>query len=193
MAINLLDSVMDNLKGPVMDQIGEWIGETPEKTKAATEGMVPSLLSGLIDMVSKPGGENQLSNVLKEADDSILDKLGSLLRGGQAASTSQAGGNLLTSLFGDNMVTNLISGIAKFAGVNLGSAKSLLGLLAPVVFAAIKRLVSTRGLSLSWLVKFLLGQKDSIAKALPKGLAGLSFLGSAATATGEEALAALGD
>jgi hypothetical protein len=128
-------------------------------------------------MVSKPGGESQLSNVLKDTDDSILDKLGSLLKGGQAASTSQAGGNLLTSLFGDNLVTNLISGVAKLAGVNLGSAKSLLGLLAPVVFAAIKRLVSTRGLSLSWLTKLLLGQKDSIARALPKGLPGLSFLG----------------
>jgi hypothetical protein len=60
MAINILDTVMENLKGPALEQIGGWLGESPEKTKAAADGMVPALLSKIIDLVSKPGGDKKL-------------------------------------------------------------------------------------------------------------------------------------
>ena len=168
MAISLMDTVMDQLKGPVLEQIGGWIGETPEKTKAAADGIVPSLLSKLIDLVAKPDGEEKLSEVFNRTDDSILGKVGSVLKGGNAESVSKAGGSLLTTLFGDNLVTDLLSGIGKVAGLGSGSAKSLLGFLVPIVFGAVKRLVTSKGLSLSWLIKLMLSQKDSIAKALPK-------------------------
>lgn len=69
---------MDQLKGPVLEQIGGWIGEAPEKTKAATADIVPGLLSKLIDLLSKPDGEEQLSSVFQKVDDSILGKVGSV-------------------------------------------------------------------------------------------------------------------
>ena len=168
MAINLMDTVLDQLKGPVLEQIGGWIGETPEKTKAAADGIVPSLLSKLIELVAKPDGEEKLSEVFKRTDDSILGKVGSVLKGGKGESVAQAGGSLLTTLFGDNLVTDLLSGISKLAGIGAGTAKALLGFLVPIVFGALKRIVTGQGLSLSWLIKLMLSQKDNIAKALPK-------------------------
>ena len=182
MTINVVDTIMDNLKGPVLEQIGSWIGQSPEKTKSAAEGIVPALLTGLLGKASKPDGESQLSELFDQVDDSLLDKLGSVLKGGEAASVSQSGENLLTRFFGNNLVTNLVSAVAKFAGLDLGSSKSLLGLLAPVAFAAIKRLVSKGGLTMKWLTNLLTSQKNEVARAVPKGLseilggAGLSGL-----------------
>ena len=56
MAINLVEAVMNNLKGPILEQVSGWIGESPEKTKAATEGFVPAIMSALADKVSGADG-----------------------------------------------------------------------------------------------------------------------------------------
>jgi hypothetical protein len=59
------------------------------------------------------------------------------------------GSSLLTTLFGDNLVTDLLSGISKLAGIGSESVKSLQGFLVPLVFSAVKHIVTRKGLSLS--------------------------------------------
>ena len=140
-------------------------------------------------------GEGLLSTIFDKVDDGILDKLGAILKGGEAAKISETGGNLLTTIFGDNLVTKLISGVSKIVGLGDLSAKSLLGLLAPVVLGALKRLVTKNGLipSVKWLIGLLGKQKGSIAGLMPKGLSDL--LGSvtdAATTVAETAAEAVG-
>ena len=83
---------------------------------------------------------------------------------------------MLTSLFGEGQVGGLAGAIGKFAGLNQGSATSLLGALAPVVLGALGREQRTQGLDAQGLAGMLNDQKDSIAHALPTGLA--SELGS---------------
>jgi len=191
MAINIVEAVMNNLKGPILEQVSGWIGESPEKTQAATQDFVPAILSELAGKVSGDEGEGLLSSIFDQVDDGILDKLGSILKGGEEATKVAAtGGNLLTTLFGDNLVTQLISGVAKIAGLGDGSAKSLLGFLAPVVLGALKRLVTKNGLipSVKWLIGLLGKQKSSIAGLLPKGLSeGLRSVAAAGTTVAEAA------
>ena len=193
MAINLVDAVMNNLKGPILEQVSGWIGESPEKTKAATESFVPAILSELAGKVSGDEGEGLLSTIFDKVDDGILDKLGSILKGGEEATkVSETGGNLLTTLFGDNLVTKLITGVSKIAGLGDLSAKSLLGLLAPVVLGVLKRLVTKNGLipSVKWLIGLLGKQKSSMAGLLPKGLSDLLGSVTDAAATVAETAAA---
>ncbi len=173
MAINLIDTVMDNLKGPVLDQLGSWIGESPEKARELTDGIVPAILSGLAGKVAEPEGASIFGSILDQVDDGILDKLGSLLKGGDAEKVSESGGGLLNSLFGENLLTTVIAGVAGAAGLGSGKVKALVGFLAPVAFGALKRLITRQGLSLSWLIGLFAKQKSSIASALPKGLGGL--------------------
>jgi hypothetical protein len=178
-----MDTVMENLKGPVLDQLGSWIGESPEKTRELTDGIVPAILSGLAGKVAEPEGSSVFGSILDQVDDGILDKLGSLIKGGEADKVSESGGGLLTSLFGDNLLTTVIAGIAGAAGLGSGKVKTLVGFLAPVALGALKRLITRKGLSLSWLIGLFSKQKDSIASAMPKGLGGLLSAATAAVAT----------
>jgi hypothetical protein len=186
MAINLIDAVMDNLKGPVLEQLGSWIGESPEKTREVTNGLVPTILAGLAEKVAEPEGSSLFGTILDQVDDGLLDKLGSVFKGDAAEKVSESGGGLLTSLFGENLLTTVIAGVAGAAGLGSGKVKTLLGFLAPVALGALKRLITRKGLSLSWLVSLFAKQKGSITNMLPKGVGGL--LTAAATA----AVAAVG-
>lgn len=56
MAINLVEAITEYLKGPLINQLAGVIGESPEKTRTATAGIVPALLSGLAGTASKPEG-----------------------------------------------------------------------------------------------------------------------------------------
>ncbi|MGH8658476.1 MAG: DUF937 domain-containing protein [Gammaproteobacteria bacterium] len=189
MAINLVDIVMDHLKGPVINQLGGLIGESPERTKAAATGIVPALLSGLVGTVSKPNGESIVSSLLDKVDDGLLDKLGSLLGGQQAKTVSETSSNLST-LLGKNMVTNLVSEIVKLFGLGSGPTKSLLGLLVPIAFGAVKRLARNKGLDVGGLADMLRGQEGNIAKAMPSGLSNLLGSTGALSEAAESAIGA---
>jgi hypothetical protein len=173
MAINLIDTVMENLKGPVLEQLGSWIGESPEKTREVTGGIVPAILAGLAGKVAEPEGSSVFGTILDQVDDGLLDKLGSVFKGEEADKVAESGGGLLSSLFGENLLTTVIAGIAGAAGLGSGKVKTLVGFLAPVALGALKRLMTRKGLSLSWLIGLFAKQKDSITGMLPKGLGGL--------------------
>ena len=173
MAINLIDTVTEHLKGPVLEQLGAWIGETPEKTREVTGGIVPAILAGVAGKAAEPEGSSLFGSIMDQVDDSLLDKLGSVLKGEEAEQVAESGGGLLSSLFGDDLLTTVVAGIAGAVGLRSGKVKTLVGFLAPVALGALKRLMTRKGLSLSWLTGLLVQQKDTITRMLPKGVGGL--------------------
>ncbi|MGH6901549.1 MAG: DUF937 domain-containing protein [Geminicoccaceae bacterium] len=177
MAVNLM-GVLEQLLGSsdVLSRLGALIGLSPDKTKAAVGAAVPAILAALVGLVQKPEGRDQLATAVRNQDPGVLDNLSGMLSGGREKSLIDSGSNMLTSLFGEGQVGNLAGAIGRFAGVNQGSATSLLGALAPVVMGALGREQRTQGLDAQGLAGMLNDQKDSIAHALPSGLA--SELGS---------------
>lgn len=173
MSVNLVDTVLDNLKGPLLEQVAGWLGENPTKTAAAANDLIPAILSQLGGKVSGSDGGGFLSSILDQVDDGVLGKLGSLVKGGEAHSVASAGETLLSSIFGDGLVGMLVAGLVKSTGIGNASAKSLMGFLVPVIFASLKRLVSKNGLipSVKWLAGLLSKQGPTLAKTLPKGFA----------------------
>jgi hypothetical protein len=177
MAADLI-GVLEQLLGSseVLSRIGSLIGLSPERTKTAVGAAVPAILAALVGLVQKPAGRDQLATAVRNQDPGVLDNLGGTLSGGRQNALIDSGTNLLTSLFGESKVGGLSGAIGRFAGLNQGATTSLLGALAPVVLGALGREQRTQNLDAQGLAGMLNDQKDSIAHALPTGLA--SELGS---------------
>ena len=172
MAANLI-GVLEQLLGSneVLSRIGSLIGLSPERTRSAIGAAVPAILAALVSLVQKPAGRDQLTAAVRNQDPGVLDNLSAMLGSGRQNSLSDSGSSLLTSLLGDSKVGGLSGAIARFAGLNQGSATSLLGALAPVVLGALGREQRAQGLDAQGLAGLLNDQKGSIAQALPAGLA----------------------
>jgi hypothetical protein len=177
MAVNLI-GLLEQLLGSneVLSRLGSLIGLSPDRTKTAVGAAVPAILAALVGLVQKPTGRDQLATAVRNQDPGVLDNLSAMLSGGREKPLIDSGSSLLTSLFGEGQVGSLAGAIGRFAGVNQGSATSLLGALAPVVMGALGREQRAQGLDAQGLADMLNDQKDSIAHALPSGLA--SELGS---------------
>jgi hypothetical protein len=155
----------------VATRLGSLLGLSPENTRTAIRAAVPAILAALVGLVQRPAGRDQLAAAVRDQDPGVLDNLGAMLSGGRESSLIDSGGSLLSSLLGGSNAGALSGALARFAGLNQGSATSLLGALAPVVLGALGREQRTQGLDAQGLASLLNDQKGSIAQALPAGLA----------------------
>jgi hypothetical protein len=160
----------------VATRLGSLIGLSPESTRTAIRAAVPAILAALVGLVQRPGGRDQVAAAVRNQDPGVLDNLNAMLGGGRQNSLIESGSGLLASLFGENKVGALSGAIGRFAGLNQGSATSLLAALAPVVLGALGREQRAQGLDAQGVADLLNDQKGNIAQALPTGLA--SELGS---------------
>ncbi len=123
MAFNLLDMVSGLFSNDLIGRASSSLGESEGGIKKAISGLVPTVLTGLLNKAgSGSTGANSIFNLTKEAAGSgILGNLGGLLGGGGSAATTLGLQNMATSIFGDRLgnVTNLIS---NFAGIKPSSA-----------------------------------------------------------------------
>jgi len=194
MAIDLIDMAKRQLTPDVVDKLSAYTGESAPATSKALTGAVPTMLAGMLQSASAPGGLTRLIDLFGQGrhDGSMLSALTSGATGGGLEGLISSGGSILGSLFGtrQDAVTSVI---ANSSGVRQSSAGSLLGLAAPMVLGLIGRhLSSTGGVTMSSLKDLLLGQRNAIAASAPPGLAsalGLRVLGSLGGNLAQEAAA----
>ena len=169
MATNLVDSVKGLLTPDIMQRVSALIGESPTNTQKAVDSAVPSLLAGLTNYVSSsPNGATQLLSFLNQGNyGSLLNNLPGLLGDSSATqSFMNSGKGILSMLFGGKL-GSLTDLIANTGGIKTSSTSSLLSLLAPLILGVLGR----QGLNASSLISLLTGQKDTIARSAPAGLA----------------------
>jgi OmpA-OmpF porin, OOP family len=172
---NLIDMVKEYLTPEVMQKISSQAGETPENTKRAIDGIVPTLLYGTATLAESPGGDNQLMKLVEQqaGQGNILDNLVGKLSGGSAtASVMSSGHGIAKGLFGDKL-GSVVDTIAKSLGIKSGAISSLLSIVAPVVFGVLGKEASARGVGVGGLASLLAGQKSSISQMVPGGLGSL--------------------
>ncbi len=174
MSFNLLDSVKGMFTNELVGKAASMLGESEGGITKALGGVIPTVLSGVINKAGSGGdGATGIFNLAKEAAGSgLLGNLAGLLGGGSTA------GNLLqmaSGLFGDKLggIGKLISG---FAGIKESSASSLLSMAAPAALGFLGKHAADNNLNASGLASLLSSQKDNITKAIPAGL-DLSSLG----------------
>jgi hypothetical protein len=197
--MNIVELVTSHLTKDVVGNVGSLIGESPETTKTAISAAVPALLAGFTQFATQPGGAAALDAAVSKQDTGILGNLAGAF-GSQGASLAQQGGNLLSSLFDNNLFSGLLRSLSNFTGLGQNSARGLMGALVPVVLGTLGKLKSSLGLDAGGLASTLLGQKQNIVSAMPAGLSGAlgsvsglgSFLSGAGSAVSSAASAAYG-
>jgi hypothetical protein len=169
--MNLVELIKDQLTGDVLSKLSTSLGSSQENTKTAAFAAVPALLELVRKQVTKPGGADILSEILKKTD------LGGILKS-DPQGASKKGGDILGSLLGGGVLSTIVAALAKFSGLEAGSAKGLLGFLLPFILNVISGQLKG-GPTAQGLTSLFREQEANITQALPKGLA-LPDLASAA-------------
>ena len=171
MAANLVSVVMQFLTPDMIAKIASALGLDRSVAQKAIGGAVPALLASLADVASTPNGARQLANTLAQQQPGSLESLKGLIGGSGPNTLAETGSSMLSGLFGGGALDTMAQSIGKFAGLDGGSSKSLLGMLGPVVLGALGQQQRSAGLDASGLASLLGSQKDQIAAAIPSGLA----------------------
>jgi hypothetical protein len=131
-------------------------------------GTVPAILSGLANLISKPDGARQLADAIASQPSNLLENLAGT--DGSSGQLANIGKTALTALFGGSTLATLASALGRFGGIGEGSARTLLGMVTPVILGVLGR---QTGGSASALDQFFASQKDQFVGAIPPAFSDL--------------------
>jgi len=175
MAINLLDMLKDQIGDAVISQAGSFLGAENSGVKSAMGAALPSILGSMIASGSTSQGSKGLIDMITNGghDGGVFDNLGSMLGGGDATSGFlNSGSGILKSLMG-NKLGSVVDIIASVSGLNKGASSSIMSMAAPLVMGMVGKYVKSKALDALGLSKFLGGQSQHVASALPAGMGNL--------------------
>jgi len=166
MTANLMEAISGLMTPDLVQKAAGATGESPEGTRSALLGAVPTLFAGLAHTASSPAGAASIFGLVTRS----------------ATRPKEVGGpSLLSGIFGGHTdaVTDAIAGSA---GIRRNSASGILALVGPLALGALGKEVMSRGLSAGGLAEMLFSHKKAILDDpnVPKGLApalGLTSLG----------------
>lgn len=183
MATNLVSLVMQHLSPDMIGRLGANFGLDRNNAQQAVGAAIPALLASIAGIASTPSGAERLAGATAQSEPGLLDTLSRTIGGTGQQALTESGSGLLSTLLGGGMANQLINAIGAFTGLGAGTARSLIGTLAPIVMAVLSRQQRSSGLDAGGLARLLGDQKDQIAAALPPGLAeslgSIGILGSA--------------
>jgi hypothetical protein len=161
--MDLMDMVKGAVSKQIMGQIGGMLGTDEKKTSSVFETAAGSILGGLIKKSGTPNGARDVFDMASKQDDSVLDKLGDILGGGQATEDFQkSGGGILEGVFGKSNQSGILGALAKALGLDEKLVGTLMKVLAPIVMGVIGKYVKSKALDAVGLGSFLGEQKKSL-------------------------------
>ncbi|MEI9957971.1 MAG: DUF937 domain-containing protein [Ferruginibacter sp.] len=164
MSFNLVESAKGLFNNELVSGASNFLGESETSISKAVTGVVPTILSGLINKTTTHEGIAAITEQVNEQHDSgILNKLGGFL--GNDGSLLNKGTGLLSNLFG-NKLSGIVSLISNFSGIKSSSATSLLSMALPAVLGLIGKHASSTGTSVAAVLnsqKILLLQQCHLA------------------------------
>ena len=173
MATDLVDIVKGYLTPDAIQKAAELVGESNGATQKALGGIVPTLISGVMNTASTSEGSQQLVRTLDAGkyNGSALNSVAGLFSGGSSTQNAlMAGRGLLDSLFGPK-IGGVADLIARLGGIRPESASSMLALVAPLVMHVIGHERTTIGSDAASLGGLLRSQRSLLSGLLPAGLA----------------------
>jgi hypothetical protein len=169
MATDLVATILRFVTPDTIAKIASGLGINRQAVEQAVAAGIPTILSGLVGLSSRPEGAQRLSSVLLQQPPGMLDEVKNALGSADQASMADHGSSILSALLGAGTMKSVAAAITDYAGIKEGAGKSILGLLGPMVLGALGQQQRVSGLDASGLANLLASQKDSIAKALPRG------------------------
>ncbi len=184
MSINIMDLVKGAVSDQVMGQLGGLLGQTDnQKTSSIFGSAAASILGGLLNKSQSPQGVQQVFEAASQADDSILDRLGDLLGGGdQTQQIEQQGSGVLDMVFG-NQRNGIVETLSRALGLDGTMIGKLLTMAAPILMGVIGRQIKSKALDMAGFGSMLSDQKQHLGSYLPAGLGSELGLGNLADST----------
>ncbi len=123
-------------------------GADPEQTKAATDGVLATLVAGLARNASSPEGAQSLNSALeRDHDGSVLDDFMGSITGNRELANPKAlnGQGILGHILGgkQNSAADMIS---QMSGLGKGQTGKLMVMLAPMIMGALGKVKRNQGL-----------------------------------------------
>ena len=200
MSLNLLDLAKSYLNDDIISEVSNQLGETTQATRTALDGALPTVLSGLVQRASEPGGTSSVMDLMAQmmtpnraageviapVEGEVINHLGNLAGNGTGGSMSNLlamGSDVVSSLFGEKAGT-ITGALASYSGVRTTSASSLLSLAGPVLLSVLGQKMAADDGGPTELGSLMSGQTEYVESSMPSGLAsllnsipGLSLLG----------------
>src|SRR5258706_909287 len=170
MSTNLVSTIMQSLSPEAIGKVSSSLGLEDSTAQKAIAAAVPGLLAGLANTASSPDGANKLGAALSQVDEAPEGD--TFLRGIPDTghkNLMETGWSMISSLMGNSSLETLSSLVAQYAGIGQGTVKKLLGFLAPLVLAVLKREQINAGLDSRGVANLLAGQRSNIERAMPAG------------------------
>ena len=159
MATNLVSVVMQFLTPDMIAKIASSLGIDRNVAQKAIGGAVPALLASLADVASTPNGARQLASTMAQQQTGSLESLKGLIGGSGQNTLAETGSSMLSGLFGGTALDTMAQSIGKFAGVDAGAGKSIIGMLGSVIFGALGQQQRSAGLDASGLASLPSSQR----------------------------------
>jgi hypothetical protein len=150
----LIGMLASQLGGPVVQQISQQIGADQGTTKSAVGMALPMLLSAMGNNATTPEGANAINQVTQGQDGSILDNLLGFVG---TAGAAGMGGALLSQVLGGGGQNEIANNISQQTGMDNGTVGQILGILTPIIIAAIGKFSQQGGIDPSGIVQTLGG------------------------------------
>ena len=164
MADSILEQLMGQLGGGVMQQMSQSLGADESSTRKGLGAALPVILEALNRNAAKPEGAQALDRALeRDHDGGILDDLGGFLKAPQKGN----GAGILGHVLGDRRGT-VEQGLAKSTGLDASKMGGLLEMAAPLVMGALGRKRREGGLGGGGLADLLGGEREAARKREPE-------------------------
>jgi len=157
---DLLGSLMGQLGGGGIEQIGSAVGLDSGDVSKVLAGAMPAMLAGLTRNTSSSSGAAGLLGALdRDHDGSVLDDVMGYLGGG---GNLGAGAGILGHVLGGRQGT-IESAVSKSSGVDLASVGKIMAMVAPLIMGALGKAKRQQGFDASGLAAAL-GQQEKAAR-----------------------------
>jgi len=170
--MNLLVELKQAIGKEIIQKVAILVGEKEEKVSVAIEGLVPTIVGGLMKRVSNEAGANTLMNVIQKGnhDGSILKDINTVIQDKDKFSAlCSTGGGLVSMLLPDKK-SSIATMISQFAGVRNSSATSLLALVTSIIVGKLGSNVQSQNLDKFGLANALLDEKSTLLDETPESL-----------------------
>ncbi|QJW89486.1 DUF937 domain-containing protein [Spirosoma taeanense] len=168
--MTLFASFNEILNPDVLSRIAVYVDEPTEKTHKAVDGLVYTVVGGLMKRTTTEIGVNQLYNHIQKGryDGSLTDNLATILRDPALTNTLITQGNDVISHLLPAMKSSIGTMISGYAGIRNSSAISLLGLTTTIVLHVLGKQVKERKLDADGLASSLFAEREAFVNAVPE-------------------------
>ncbi|MBI4725156.1 MAG: DUF937 domain-containing protein [Rhodomicrobium sp.] len=169
MSINLVSAITQYLSTEAAGKIASSFELEQAAVQKGISAAIPGILASLANAASSPDGAQRLGTAVSQLDDMPPSGIVNSILSSDHKQTAETGLSLISSLIGGSSLEILSTAIAQYAGFSQGSAKRLLGFLAPLVLRFLRREQVQAGLDARGLASLLASQRENIERAMPAG------------------------